>query len=134
MAEIQALYGNLNYFAKQESVETKAGSKIKQTESPFVSLLEAAATAIRQGACEQARTLLKTVAAENVENPEYYNLFGISYEKEGDRLKASKFYRVAYYMDQSFGPASENLDRVCQFWYKGVVNVAWGLVTGGVIK
>ncbi|MFQ7078131.1 MAG: hypothetical protein ACLRSW_09480 [Christensenellaceae bacterium] len=69
-----------------------------------------------------------------MENPEAYNLLGISYEKEGDRIKASKFYRVAYYMDQTFKAASDNLDRVCGFWYKGAGNIAWGLKSEEVKK
>jgi len=71
---------------------------------------------------------------ELMENPEAYNLLGISYEKEGDRIKASKFYRVAYYMDQTFKAASDNLDRVCGFWYKGAGNIAWGLKSEEVKK
>ena len=90
-------------------------------------LLQSAAEAIRAGENFRARCILRKAVSENMENPEAYNLLGISYEKEGDRIKASKFYRVAYYMDQTFKAASDNLDRVCGFWYKGAGNIAWGL-------
>lgn len=131
MTGTRAVYGNqIKCFAKKVGV-------LQTTESladPFENLLKTAEMAIRQGECERARTILKTAATENIENPEIYNLFGISYEKEGDRLKASKFYRVSYYMDQTFRAASENLDRVGRFWYDGFSNVAWGLETGGENK
>ena len=61
------------------------------------------------------------------QDPEAYNLLGISYELEGDKLKASKFYRVAYYMDQTFGALFDNLERVCKFWYKDSSGIRWGL-------
>ena len=126
----------VSYDNKIKRCAKKVGA-VQTTESladPFENLLETAETAIRRGECERARTILKTAATKNIENPEIYNLFGISYEREGDRLKASKFYRVSYYMDQAFRAASENLDRVCQFWYNGFSNVAWGLETGGENK
>lgn len=75
---------------------------------------------------DSARSILKKAVTVDIENPESYNLMGVSYEKEGDRQKASKFYRVAYYMDQTFVPASENLDRICQFWYSDA-NILWGI-------
>lgn len=97
-------------------------------------LLQDAAEAIRAGENFRARCILRKAVSENMENPESYNLLGISYEKEGDRIKASKFYRVAYYMDQTFKAASDNLDRVCGFWYKGAGNIAWGLKSEEVKK
>ena len=97
-------------------------------------LLQSAAEAIRAGENSRPRCILRKAVSENMENPEAYNLLGISYEKEGDRIKASKFYRVAYYMDQTFKAASDNLDRVCGFWYKGAGNIAWGLKSEEVKK
>lgn len=79
-----------------------------------------------------ARSILRQAAAVDMEDPEFYNLLGISYEKDGDRLKASRFYRVAYYMDQTFRPAALNLERVSEFAYQGSREIEWGLnITGG---
>ena len=97
-------------------------------------LLQDAAEAIRAGENFRARCILRKAVSENMENPEAYNLLGISYEKEGDRIKASKFYRVAYYMDQTFKAASDNLDRLCGLWYKGAGNIARGLKSEEVKK
>lgn len=90
-------------------------------------LLKKAADAIRSKNFSTARVLLKQFMSTDMENPEAYNLLGISYELEGDRLKASKFYRVAYYMDQTFRAPSDNLSRVCDFCYKGYSDISWGL-------
>lgn len=89
-------------------------------------LLEAA-EAIRKSDCEAARNLLKQYMSKDMENPEAYNLLGISYEIEGDRLKAARFYRVAYYMDQTFSAPSENLGRIGMLWCKEKQDISWGL-------
>lgn len=76
----------------------------------------------------EARKLLRKAISEDMENAEIYNLLGISYEVDGNRLKASKFYRVSYYMDQTFKTASDNLERVCQFNYNPFKNsIYWGI-------
>lgn len=86
-----------------------------------------AAQAIRAGEYSAARAPLKEYAAKDMECAEAYNLLAISYELEGDRLKASRFYRVSYYIDQTFSAPCENLDRVSDVWYKGAGSIAWGL-------
>lgn len=97
-----------------------------------VTLAESAAQAIRSGEYSLARSILRQAAAVDMEDPELYNLLGISYEKDGDRLKASRFYRVAYYMDQTFRPAALNLERVSEFAYQGSREIECGLnITGG---
>lgn len=96
------------------------------TESCAHLLIEAAA-AIRSANYGLARELLKQYTAKDMENPEAYNLLGISYEMEGDRLKAARFYRVSYYMDQTFAAPSDNLNRVSTIWYKGQKDISWGL-------
>lgn len=83
-------------------------------------LLNKAAGAIRSKNFSTARVLLKQFMSTDMENPGAYNLLGISYELEGDRLKVEKVYRVAYYMNQTFQAPSDNLSRVCDFYYKGI--------------
>ncbi len=80
---------------------------------------------------EEARKILKEAIATDVENPMLYNLIGVSYELEGNRIKASKFYRVSYFMDQTFSPASNNLNRIGKFYYNGIQNIDWGINRGG---
>lgn len=66
--------------------------------------------------------------SEDMENAEAYNLLAILYEKEGDRLKAIKFFRIAYYMDQTFKAAAKNLDRIGDFRYSSDErDIQWGL-------
>ena len=84
---------------------------------------------------EKAHALLATLLVMDVENPRVYNLLGICYEKEGVRQKASKFYRVSCFMDQSYIASSHNLMRTCGFRYDGFVDVDWGLKDlGGITK
>lgn len=84
---------------------------------------------IKAGEITEARRLIRNAIADNVESPEAYNLLGISYEMQGNRKKAASFYRIAYYLDQTFLPASENLARVCELFYKGTGPklISWGL-------
>mgnify|MGYP005792285123 FL=1 len=135
MTGIKFLKNGADWSRKMGS-ETFSGreSEAQAEENREEALPQDAAEAIRTGENFRARCILRKAVSENMENPEAYNLLGISYEKEGDRIKASKFYRVAYYMDQTFKAASDNLDRVCGFWYKGAGNIAWGLKSEEVKK
>lgn len=93
---------------------------------PITTLFLDAVQDIRMRRFESARNVLKKAVCAEIENPESYNLLGILYEKEGNRQKASKFYRVAYYMDQTFVAAVENLDRICGFWNNDR-KIQWGI-------
>lgn len=97
-------------------------------------VLMAAINAIKSYDYRSARELLREASSIDMENPEIYNLLGISYEKEGDYLRASKFYRVAYYMDQTFSAPSDNLDRVCTLFSHKHPSINWGeeRITGGI--
>lgn len=50
--------------------------------------------------------------AKNVEDERLYNLLGILYEKTGDNLKASKFFRISHYLNQSFVAPIKNLENI----------------------
>ncbi len=89
-------------------------------------LFQKAISLIVGGDYVKAREVLRESTAIDMENPEAYNLLGISYEMEGDRLKAARFYRVAYYIDQTFAAAAANLDRISDFRYKDFSNISWG--------
>ena len=95
--------------------------------SAFTNIVISAVEAIKANKKDLAISLLKDASEIDMESPELFNLLGILYEQEGDNVKASKFYRVAYYMDQSYKAAGLNLDRVNNLYYKGFYNVEWGL-------
>ena len=61
--------------------------------------------------------LSKELIYMDVENAIPYNFLGIIYELSGDLLKAIKFYRVAYYIDQTYAPSRNNLSRATNFRY-----------------
>lgn len=90
-------------------------------------LLSLAKQAIEGADLPLARDLIKNAAAIEIDNPAVYNVLAISYESENDYVKASKFYRVAYYLDQNFKAAERNLARVCSFGSKQTGRVEWGL-------
>lgn len=75
---------------------------------------------------KSAKNYLMQAVSFDMENPEVYNLLGILYELNGDRLKAGKFYRVAYYMDQTFSAPAENLDRVSSLFRCGKEDIKFG--------
>lgn len=103
---------------------------IKKTviiDEPLRSILKKAVAAIDDYDYSLAKELLKEASAIDMENPEIFNLLGILHEKEGDYIEAAKCYRVAYYLDQTFSAASENLDRIGDLWGKKDCNFSWGL-------
>lgn len=119
---------------KNNNIKNPAQSeehKKKLCEKETLSALSSYAKIIKlipEGKIQKARELLREAISEDMENPLIYNLLGISYEYDGDRLKASKFYRVAYYMDQTFKAASDNLDRVGRFsYYENYKSISWGI-------
>lgn len=101
--------------------------------SPETSLVEkmmlSAAKAIEEKNYPLAHKILKSSMSEDRKNAEAYNLLADPFtEKEGDRLKAIKFFRIAYYMDQTFKAAAKNLDRIGDFRYSSDErDIQWGL-------
>lgn len=93
---------------------------------PSVQALRFAMNAIKQHRFDDAYHWLLQAASVDMENSEIFNLLGILYEKKGDRIKAGKFYRVSYYLDQTFSAPSENLHRVSNFFYRGTAGIQWG--------
>lgn len=86
-----------------EQAEKNANSLTEEeSRSPVAELFMKASREIKAGEYDKARVTLREASGLDMENPEAYNLLGISYELEGDILKAAKFYRISYYMDQTF--------------------------------
>lgn len=122
---------NTRYGTNAECSTEKSNSE----QNDIDKIMRVAADSILHGEYNNARNQLKIAMATDMENPEGYNLLGILYEQEGDMIKATRYYRVAYYMNQSFSAAAENLDRICQFGGKSRNDIKWGLKnTGGEIK
>ena len=70
--------------------------------------------------CLEYDTALKLAleaVALDYENAAAYNFIGVINELKGDLTTAIRFYRVAYYIDQTYQPASNNLDRATAFIY-----------------
>jgi predicted Zn-dependent protease len=63
---------------------------------------------------DKAYPIIKEVISQDVERPEGLNLLGAYYELLGNIQKAVKLYRVAYFMNQTYKPADENLTRITQ--------------------
>lgn len=108
---------------RAETVKSLEETAIRVQDKLFLK----ASREIRAGEYQKARMTLREASRLDMENPEAYNLLGISYELEGDMLKAAKFYRVSYYMDQTFQAPSKNLHRVSRFWYQSKSELYWGL-------
>lgn len=104
---------------------------LKSDNDTVFALFKESARLINAGDYPAARDTLRKIFVKDMENPEAYNLLGICYEIAGDREKAARFYRVAYYMDQTFKAAYDNLERVCNIWYKGSSAINWGLECRG---
>lgn len=67
---------------------------------------------IKDGEYEVAKERICHLVGTHVEDERLYNLLGICFEKIGDKLKASKFYRMAYYLNQSFSAPEKNLQNL----------------------
>lgn len=90
--------------------------------------------AIEEQKYDYAHGLLQEMIAIDLENPQAYNLLGIIYEKKGNRESAMKWYRVAYYIDQTYIAARKNLDRISCFGYRSVGEVEWGITEKEINK
>ena len=90
-------------------------------------IFEEAIRKLKDGEISEGRKLLFKLASNNIESPELFNLLGISYEMSRDKLNALKYYRIAYYLDQSFTPAVETLHRASNFYSKKMADINWGV-------
>lgn len=57
---------------------------------------------------------------------EAHNLLGIWYEFKGNSDLARKHYRIAYVLDPTYRPASENLERVSTLFPIKIIPVNYG--------
>jgi Flp pilus assembly protein TadD len=61
---------------------------------------------------EEAYKYIMDACEEDPNAPQPHNLLGVWYECKGKNDLARKHYRVAYVLDPTYIPASENLERV----------------------
>lgn len=60
----------------------------------------------------EAMLTVREAIALDPEFPVAYNLLAAIYESLGDRMRAAKFYRVSYFVDQTYKTADRNLSRI----------------------
>jgi tetratricopeptide (TPR) repeat protein len=70
---------------------------------------------------DEAYMFIMKAFNENPNSPEPHNLLGIMYEFKENYDLARKHYRIAYVLNPTYRPASENLERVSTlFLYKRI--------------
>lgn len=101
---------------------------MKQSNDPpaYMEYVNSAKKHIKEHNFEEAKNILLKAIVENVESPVAYNLFGALYEYSRDKSRAVKFYRVAYYFDQTYAPARNNLERATTFEGRGLTDIDFG--------
>lgn len=82
----------------------------KQNSELYYSFITKAIEAIRSDQLHEGETYLRQALAFDYSQPDAYNALGLLMEKQGNRLKAQNFYRVALSIDPTFIPARNNLD------------------------
>lgn len=75
-------------------------------------LLNEAILKLKSYDMEDAYKSIMGACEEDPNAPQPHNLLGIWYECKGKNDLARKHYRVAYVLDPTYRPASENLERV----------------------
>ncbi len=80
--------------------------------SDYDDLIKKATRHLRRLNLTDAKPLLLKAIQIDVTQAPAYNLLGYLYELDANRYQAMKFYRVSYYLDQSYKPASDNLERL----------------------
>ncbi len=78
--------------------------------SRYAREIDAAKTAIRDGALDHALAHLRRATRRSPDRPEAPNLIGVVHELRQDRPEAQKHYRIALDLDPTYAPARENLE------------------------
>ncbi len=87
----------------------------------FDQLLKEATDKLKNNRLEEAYEYIMHACEADPNAPHPHNLLGIWYEFKGKNELARKHYRVAYVLDPTYIPASENLERVSTlFLYKSI--------------
>ncbi len=80
-------------------------------EELYHNFIARAIDAIQNNQLNEGDTYLRQALAFDYSQPDAFNALGLLMEKQGNRLKAQNYYRVALSLDPTFSPARNNLDR-----------------------
>jgi DNA-binding response OmpR family regulator len=89
----------------------------EESATDYRGLIELAKRHITDRSFETAREITRRAIASDPGQPEAYNLYGVLFERTGDRLEAQKFYRAALDIDPTYRPARANLERTTS-WHR----------------
>lgn len=96
-------------------------SEFKLATTEFDQLLQEATDKLKNNDMEEAYKYIMNACEADPNSPQPHNLLGIWYEFRGMSDLARKHYRVAYVLDPTYKPASENLERISTlFPYKWI--------------
>lgn len=95
----------------------------------FEQLLQEAAGKLKNNEMEEAYKYIMEACEADPNAPQPHNLLGIWYEFRGKSELARKHYRVAYVLDPTYKPASENLERVSTLFPYKWIPVNYGEVS-----
>lgn len=72
-----------------------------------------------QGSFKECETLIAAAMGRHPHSPQPHNLFGILFEKMGNRPMALKHFQAARALDPAYLPARRNLERFGSFYPQG---------------
>jgi DNA-binding NtrC family response regulator len=78
----------------------------------YEACIELAKKNIGQRHFKAAEEFLRKAASLEPKRPEVFNLLGAVAEIRGDMEEATKYYRSGYWIDPSYAPSRENLERI----------------------
>ena len=97
--------------------------------SKFDQLLLKAINKLKNDELVEAYQYILQACEEDPNDPKPHNLLGIWYEYKGKTDLARKHYRIAYVLDPTYLPASENLERISTLFPYKNISVNYGEVS-----
>ncbi len=95
----------------------------------FDRYLKDATSKLKNDELEEAYRYIMDACEADPNAPQPHNLLGIWYEFKGNTNLARMHYRVAYVLDPTYKPASENLERISTLFPYKRIPVNYGEVT-----
>jgi tetratricopeptide (TPR) repeat protein len=126
----QNLYGVQYFIDMKYRLEDLNMNEVEFTTSRLDLLLKEAVYKLKSYDYEEAYQYIVDAGKEDPNAPQPHNLLGIWYECKGMNNYARKHYRVAYVLDPTYVPASENLERVSTLFPYQRIPINYGEVPG----
>lgn len=104
-------------------------SEIELVTNKFDQFLKKATGKLKNDELEEAYRDIMDAYKTDPNAPQPHNLLGIWYELKGNNDLARKHYRVAYVLDPTYKPASENLERISTLFPYKWIPVNYGEVS-----